>query len=250
MLFVGDDWAEAHHDIEIVDETGRVLARRRLPEGVTGLAALHALVADHLGEDDEPDQVLVGIETDRGPWVQALIAAGYTVYRGQPAAGGPLPGTARRRPGRSPTPATRTCWPRSCGWTGPTTGRLAGDSDAGRAGQGAGPRAPVDDLDPAAAGQHAALDAARVLPGRAGRVRRRPGRPRRARGAGGRARPRSRAAGSPRPGSRRVLRRAGRQRNLDAAAERDPGRAAHRAAAGPARAGRRLRAPACPRWSR
>ena len=33
MLFVGDDWAEAHHDIEIQDETGRVLARRRLPEG-------------------------------------------------------------------------------------------------------------------------------------------------------------------------------------------------------------------------
>ena len=24
--------------------------------------------------------MLVGIETDRGPWVQALIAAGYTVY--------------------------------------------------------------------------------------------------------------------------------------------------------------------------
>src|SRR3954467_6962105 len=80
VLFIGDDWAEAHHDIEIVDEDGRRLARRRLPEGVEGLAALHALVADHLGEDDEPDQVVVGIETDRGPWVQALIAAGYTVY--------------------------------------------------------------------------------------------------------------------------------------------------------------------------
>ncbi|MBK9739326.1 MAG: hypothetical protein IPO93_07405 [Actinobacteria bacterium] len=31
VLFVGDDWAEAHHDVEIVDENGRVLARRRLP---------------------------------------------------------------------------------------------------------------------------------------------------------------------------------------------------------------------------
>ena len=48
MLFIGDDWAEAHHDIEIVDESGRRLARRRLPEGVDGLAGLHALVADHL----------------------------------------------------------------------------------------------------------------------------------------------------------------------------------------------------------
>ena len=80
MLFLGNDWAEAHHDIELVDESGRRLARRRLPEGVEGLAALHALIADHLDEDAEPDQVVVGIETDRGPWVQALIAAGYTVY--------------------------------------------------------------------------------------------------------------------------------------------------------------------------
>jgi hypothetical protein len=80
MLFVGDDWAEAHHDIEVEDDQGRVLVRRRLPEGVAGLATLHALVGDHLPEGAEPEQVLVGIETDRGPWVQALIAAGYTVY--------------------------------------------------------------------------------------------------------------------------------------------------------------------------
>lgn len=79
MLFIGDDWAEAHHDIEVQDADGRRLARRRLPEGVAGIAALHALIADHLG-DDEPDTVVVGIETDRGPWVQALLAAGYQVF--------------------------------------------------------------------------------------------------------------------------------------------------------------------------
>jgi transposase len=64
----------------LVDEDGRRLVRRRLPEGVEGLAALHALIADQLPEDAEPEQVIVGIETDRGPWVGALIAAGYTVY--------------------------------------------------------------------------------------------------------------------------------------------------------------------------
>ncbi|NJC74328.1 IS110 family transposase [Planosporangium thailandense] len=79
MLFVGDDWAEAHHDVEIQDDTGRRLARRRLPEGVAGMAVLHALIADHLG-DGEPGEVVVGIETDRGAWVQALVAAGYQVY--------------------------------------------------------------------------------------------------------------------------------------------------------------------------
>lgn len=80
MLFLGDDWAEAHHDIELQDGQGRVLTRRRLPEGVGGLGQLHALVADHLGESDEAGAVVVGIETDRGGWVQALIAAGYVVY--------------------------------------------------------------------------------------------------------------------------------------------------------------------------
>src|SRR5690349_13053323 len=84
VLFVGNDWAEAHHDIEIEDGDGRLLVRRRLPEGVDGLATLHSLIGDRLGEDEDPDQVLIGIETDRGPWVQALIAAGYTVYAVNP----------------------------------------------------------------------------------------------------------------------------------------------------------------------
>jgi hypothetical protein len=35
-LFVGDDWAEGHHDVEVMDEQGKVLARRRLPEGWPG----------------------------------------------------------------------------------------------------------------------------------------------------------------------------------------------------------------------
>ena len=48
MLFIGDDWAEDHHDIELVDDEGRVLARRRLPEGIEGVAGLHALIAEHL----------------------------------------------------------------------------------------------------------------------------------------------------------------------------------------------------------
>jgi hypothetical protein len=80
MLFIGDDWAEAHHDIEIEDEAGRLLVRKRLPEGLAGVTLLHGLIAEHLDPSGEPDQVLVGIETDRGPWVQALLATGYLVY--------------------------------------------------------------------------------------------------------------------------------------------------------------------------
>ena len=82
MLFVGDDWAEAHHDIEIEDHSGKVLVRKRLPEGLAGVTRLHELVAEHLDPAGEPNQVLVGIETERGAWVQALLAAGYQVYAG------------------------------------------------------------------------------------------------------------------------------------------------------------------------
>jgi transposase len=80
VLFVGDDWAEAHHDVEVMDATGGRLVKARLPEGVAGMARLHAMIAEQLGEDAEAAEVAIGIETDRGPWVAALIAAGYTVY--------------------------------------------------------------------------------------------------------------------------------------------------------------------------
>ena len=83
-LFVGDDWAEDHHDVELMDQAGRVLAKRRLPEGAAGMGRLHELVGQQLGEDDQDAEVVIGIETDRGPWVAALVAAGYTVYAVNP----------------------------------------------------------------------------------------------------------------------------------------------------------------------
>jgi hypothetical protein len=83
-LFVGDDWAEDHHDVELMDAAGRVLARRRLPEGVAGMARLHELIGLQLGEDAEDAEVVIGIETDRGPRVAALVAAGYIVYAVNP----------------------------------------------------------------------------------------------------------------------------------------------------------------------
>lgn len=87
MLFVGDDWAEDHHDVEIEDDAGRRLARKRLPEGLTGITQLHALIAACLPAEwadlpagEAAGRVKVGIETERGPWVQALVAAGYEVF--------------------------------------------------------------------------------------------------------------------------------------------------------------------------
>jgi hypothetical protein len=42
----GDDWAEAHHDVEVMDAAGWRLAKARLPEG---MARLHAMIGEQLG---------------------------------------------------------------------------------------------------------------------------------------------------------------------------------------------------------
>jgi hypothetical protein len=83
MIYVGIDWAEAHHDVCVLDDSGGVLATRRVPEGLEGTARLHALLAEHA---EEPAEVIVGIETDRGLLVEALVAAGYTVHAINPLA--------------------------------------------------------------------------------------------------------------------------------------------------------------------
>ena len=83
MLFVGDDWAEDHHDVYLMNDDGDRLASRRLPEGLAGIARLHELIAEHA---EDPAQVVIGIETDRGLWVDALTAAGYQVFAINPLA--------------------------------------------------------------------------------------------------------------------------------------------------------------------
>src|ERR1700757_1614664 len=83
MIFIGDDWSEDHHDVYVMSETGKRLGSRRLPEGLAGIRQLHELIAQHA---EEPEQVVVGIETDRGLWVGALTAAGYQVFAINPLA--------------------------------------------------------------------------------------------------------------------------------------------------------------------
>ena len=109
-------------------------------------------------------------ETDRGLFVGALVAAGYTVlavnpmstsrYRERHSTSGAKsdPGDAKvlaelaRTDGHNHRPDRRR-------------------QRAGRGGQGPGPGPSEPDLDPATPAQPAALDAAGVLPGRARRVR-------------------------------------------------------------------------------
>ena len=53
------------------------------PKGWPGIRGFHELVDAHA---EEPGQVVIGIETDRGLWVQALGAAGYQVFAVNPLA--------------------------------------------------------------------------------------------------------------------------------------------------------------------
>ncbi|HET8784796.1 MAG TPA: IS110 family transposase, partial [Candidatus Limnocylindrales bacterium] len=80
-VFVGHDWAEAHHDVFVEDGQGRRLERARLSEGIAGVARFHELVAAHV---EVPADVVIATETDRGLFVGALVAAGYTVLAVNP----------------------------------------------------------------------------------------------------------------------------------------------------------------------
>jgi transposase len=77
VIYLGIDWAETHHDAYVMDEGGTMLAKGRVPEGVEGVGKIHEMVGAHA---EDPSEVIVGIETDRGLMVGALIASGYTVY--------------------------------------------------------------------------------------------------------------------------------------------------------------------------
>jgi transposase len=83
VIFVGVDWAEDHHDVCVMDETGEVLGKRRVANSVGGVAELHELVGAFT---EEAEEVVFGIEIDRGLIVSALLGAGYAVYAVNPMA--------------------------------------------------------------------------------------------------------------------------------------------------------------------
>lgn len=83
MLFVGIDWAEASHAVCVLAEDGRVVATQQIPDSAAGVSTLQGLLARHATESSE---VIIGLETDRGLMVRALLAAGYQLYAINPLA--------------------------------------------------------------------------------------------------------------------------------------------------------------------
>jgi transposase len=77
-VFCGIDWAEAHHDIALVNSEGTLIAKRRISDDAAGITALITLLAD--AGDSADDPIPVAIETPRGLLVAALRATGRAVY--------------------------------------------------------------------------------------------------------------------------------------------------------------------------
>jgi len=69
-MFCGIDWAEDHHDIAVVDDTGALVARARIENSAAGLSALLAMLAEC--GDTPAGLVPVAIERPNGLLVGCL----------------------------------------------------------------------------------------------------------------------------------------------------------------------------------
>jgi len=63
-VYCGIDWAEGHHDIAVVDDTGTLLAKPRISDDPAGLAVLLQILVDC--GDTREGPVPVVVETTRG----------------------------------------------------------------------------------------------------------------------------------------------------------------------------------------
>lgn len=117
----GIDWSERHHDVAVVDEDARVVVRARVGDTAGGFGQLLELLAEHSDEGD-PGSIDVAIESDKGLFVAALIAAGFTVFAINPRRGA-LSGAIRPGRWQNPTPVMPCCSRISCAPIGTCTAR-------------------------------------------------------------------------------------------------------------------------------
>jgi transposase len=84
LIYCGIDWAERHHDVALVDDTGELLAKRRITDDAAGYRILLDLLADYGDTDDAP--IPVAIETSRGLLVAVLRTGKRQVFAINPMA--------------------------------------------------------------------------------------------------------------------------------------------------------------------
>ncbi|MFE9469365.1 IS110 family transposase [Streptomyces virginiae] len=83
-VFCGIDWAEGHHDVALVDDTGKLLAKCRINDDLDGYRLLLDLLAEHGDTAETP--IPVAIETSRGLLVATLRQGPRKIYAVNPMA--------------------------------------------------------------------------------------------------------------------------------------------------------------------
>jgi transposase len=77
MWYVGLDWADTHHDVEVLDEAGKRVGVRRFAHSHDGLNELKEFV---LSIATQPEQLACIVETNHGLLITFLLEAGIPVY--------------------------------------------------------------------------------------------------------------------------------------------------------------------------
>lgn len=77
MWYAGIDWADQHHDVAVIDETGHQAGSLRVAHTKEGLTDLTRFL---LSFAPTPDQVACILETNQGLLIATLLEAGLPVY--------------------------------------------------------------------------------------------------------------------------------------------------------------------------
>jgi transposase len=91
MWYVGLDWADTHHDVEVMDQAGKRVGARRFPHSHEGLNAMKEFV---LSIATSPEQLACIVETNHGLLITFLLEAGIPVYPVNPKVANQLPKAA------------------------------------------------------------------------------------------------------------------------------------------------------------
>ena len=75
--FAGIDWADTHHDVLVIDETGQQAGSLRVAHTKAGREELKRFL---LNIAKAPEQLACIVETSQGLLIAALLEAGFTVY--------------------------------------------------------------------------------------------------------------------------------------------------------------------------
>ncbi|MFI5888466.1 IS110 family transposase [Streptomyces sp. NPDC051554] len=84
MIYCGIDWAERTHDVALVDDSGQLLAKRHITDDAAGYKILLDLLAEHGDTEEHP--IPVAIETSRGLLVAVLRQGKRKVFAINPMA--------------------------------------------------------------------------------------------------------------------------------------------------------------------